>query len=176
MTVLTTAQQIRLRIQDQPLIFDRDSDGDGSASAFPLPYRNITSASAFVMITTPTTGWSATGATFDPTGGVTFAGVISANSAYKVRGVYSVFSDDEIDTFSAQGGGSVIGAAREAVHTLMFDAIKRAIWTAADGSSFDDTAAMAHLREMDKKLDEEFSQLTINDGSQISWALNQENY
>jgi hypothetical protein len=163
---------IRSRIQDNPLLADRTYNGDGTASAFLLPHRNITSGSAFVPITTPTTGWSATAATFDPSGQVQFSGVISANSAFRLTYVYSVFSDDEIGAFTAAGGG-VVGASIEALQTLMFDAAKRSRWGAPNGESFDDTQAMQHLREMYHLLKQEQYEAGIANGDIASWGLNQ---
>lgn len=166
---LTTAQQIRLRVQDQPRIADLVRYGDGYISAFDLPHVNLTSASAFVQ--TPT-AWSATGATFNATGYVTFSGVPSANSALKLRYVHSVFSDDEIDHFQTVGG-NINGAALEAVQVLMFDGLKRSRWAAPDGSQYDDTAAMKLLNDLYKTLDEQMDDEGIAGGGFGQWALTQ---
>ena len=101
MTTLTTAQQVRARIQDIPQRFDLVLAGDGLRSAYTVqdgnaPVTNMISASAFVVAPN---GWSATGATFDPTGFVTFSGVISANTAFRVVGVQSIFSEADIGHF-----------------------------------------------------------------------------
>lgn len=170
---LTTAQQVRLRIQDQPRIADRSFYGDGLLDTFPLPDRNLTSATAFVPAAA---GWSATGATFDPTGSVTFAGVPSANSAFRTRYVYATFSDDEIDLMITAGGGSINGAALEAVSTLMFDGLKRASWAAPDGTEYDDTAAMRLLNDIYDRLKEEQTEQAVMQGGIAEWGLNQENY
>jgi hypothetical protein len=91
---LSTSQQVRLFVQDQPTIFDETRTFDGTANLFNLPYRNLTSATAFVTASGGA-GWTATGCTFDASGFVAFSAVGSANSAYRVRGVQSNFSDDE---------------------------------------------------------------------------------
>jgi len=166
---LSGLQLIRSRIQDNPLLADRTTNGDGTASAFLLPHRNITSGSAFVP---GATGWSATAATFDPSGQVQFSGVISANSAFRLTYVYSVFSDDEISVFTAAGGG-LVGASIEALQTLMFDAAKRARWASPEGVSFDDTQAMQHLREMYRLLKQEQYEAGIGEGGLAEWGLNQ---
>lgn len=168
---LTTAQQIRLRIQDQPTVFDDAARFfDGSANIFNLPWRNITSATAFV--TTTAGGWTATGCTFDASGFVAFSGVGSANSAYRVRGVYSVFSDEEIGHFTAVGG-NVAGAALEAVKTLMFDSLKRANWAAPDGSTYDDTRAQDQLRALYGQITAEQQQSEAAGGGFASWSEGQ---
>jgi hypothetical protein len=168
---LTTAQIVRLKIQDQPTLFDHTYMGDGTAQYFALPNRNLTTASAYIPI--GATAWSGTGASFDPTGGqVQFSGTISANSAFRITYVFSTFSDDEITQFLTDGG-SVNGAAIEACVALMFDATKRASWAAPDGSTFNDTQAQQHLREMYKLLKEEQSQDAVANGAIVGWGLNQ---
>jgi hypothetical protein len=167
---LTTAEQVRLRIQDIPRWFDLTLAGNGTAAVFDLPQTNITSASAFVPL--GGTAWTATGCTIEAGGVVMFSGVISAQSAWRVRGMYSTFSDAEIGYFSAHGG-SVAGAAREAVNVLLFDAIKRARWAAPDGTTYDDTAALSFLLALHEKLNAELSEMDIASGGFASWAEGQ---
>lgn len=167
---LTTAQQIRLRISDLPTLEDRTYYGDGIASTFLLPHRNLTTASAYVPI--GGTAWSATGVTFSTSGSVAFSATISANSAFRVTYTYSVFSDDEIDHFHT-AGGSVAGAALEAVRSLMFDGLRRAYWMGSDGASFDDRGAQTHLRDMEKQIQAELERDGAFNGSMPSWSLNQ---
>lgn len=166
---LTDRDSVRLKIQDQPLVADVTRHGDGSALTFDLPQRNISSASAFVPAGN---GWSATGATFDASGSVTFSDVISANSAFRVRYVYAIFSDAEIDHFLSVGGTSN-GAAREAVETLMFDGLKRSQWRAPDGTSYDDTAAMTLLRDLHRTLSDAAADSAIPGGTLTSWSETQ---
>lgn len=170
---LTVNQQVRLRVQDQPLIADVAYYGDGLLNTFPLPHRNLSSGTAFVSAAG---GWSATGATFNPTGSVAFSGVLSANSAFRTRYVHSTFSDDEIDTMITAGGGGVNGAALEAVQTLMFDGLKRASWAAPDGTEYDDTAAMRLLTDLYDKLKEEQAEAAVAGGGIAPWGLNQSQY
>lgn len=170
---LTTAQQVRLRIQDQATVFDDTRLFDGSANIFDLPWRNITSATAYV--TTTAGAWTATAAQFDASGFVAFSATGSANSAYRVRGVYSTFSDDEIGQFTADGG-SVAGAALEAVKALMFDSLKRAKWAAPDGSQYDDTMAMGHLNTLYGQLTGELQQVEAAGGGFVSWSEGQGNW
>jgi len=172
---LTTAIQVRGRIQDPHLRHDMSFDGDGRASAFALPHRNVQSASAFVYVTaaggTPLTGWSATGATFDGSGFVTFDAVPSAASSLRAVYVHSTFSDDEIGHFTAVGG-SVVGAAIEAVRWLRFDGLKRAAWAAGDGTTFDDTKAIAELDRIEKALIAERDEGEIG-GALYGWGETQ---
>jgi hypothetical protein len=175
---LTTAQQVRLRIQDQPRVADETRHGDGSAAIYNLnmgamAYRNITSASAWVAGSDG--AWSATGAAFDASGFVEFSGVISANSAWRWRGVYSTFSDEEISHFTGVGG-NVVGAALEAVNVLRFDALKRAAWAAPDGTEYDDTAAIKALEKLYEDLRDELAEAEIGSGAVISWSEEQENW
>lgn len=168
---LTTAQQVRLRIQDVPTVADVTRTFDGSASAFQFEHRNLISGTAFVPGSNGL--WSATGCSFDASGFVTFSAVISANSAWRARYVYSVFSDDEISHFTAVGGG-VAGAALEAVNTLLFDSLKRASWAAPDGTTYDDTAALDILWKMHSALsDEKRESETVAMGFE-SWSEGQE--
>lgn len=166
---LTTAQQVRLRIQDQPVLANDTYYGDGLAVTFQLPHRNLTSASAFVQ---GTNAWASTGATFNASGYVTFADVISANSAFRVQYVHSVFSDDEI-SHMITAGGNIVGAALEAVQTLMFDGLKRAKWVAPDSSEYDDTAAMKLLKDLYETLKEELDEQGVAFGGFGEWAITQ---
>lgn len=174
---LSTAQYVRLRIQDVPAIWDQTLYGDGTADTFVLNQRNQTSATAFVPIGAGGgTAWSATGASFDSAlGSVAFSGVISANSAVRVRYVYSVFSDDEINTFITAGGG-MNGAALEAVQVLLFDAPKRAVWKAPDGSMYDDTAAQQALRALYDVAVDRQAQEAVGQGGISEWGANQQYY
>lgn len=170
---LDANQLVRLRIQDQPLRADVTMVADGTAVSFGLPQRNITSGSAYVP---GPGGWSATGATFDASGFVTFGTAQSANSAFRTVYVHSVFSDTEIDQMLADGG-TVLGASIEAVQTLMFDAVKRSIWKAPDGTTYDDTDAMEHLRATWRLLkDEQADTEGAAAGGMTSWSLNQGDY
>ena len=168
---LTTAQQVRLYIQDQPTVFDETREFDGSAVVFNLPYRNITSATAFVPLTGGAS-WTATGVTFNASGYVEFSAVGSAASAFRVRGVHSVFSDDEIGHFTAVGG-DVVGAALEACQVLMFDSLKRARWATPDGTQYDDTAAMQQLRDIYDRLTAQQQAAEAGNGGFASWAQGQ---
>lgn len=167
---LTDMQKVRVKIQDPPIIEDLTRYGDGTAQYFVLPHNNITTASAYVPI--GGTAWSATGCTFDASGVLTFSGVISANSAYKVRYVHTTFSEDEVSGFLVDGG-SINGAAKEAVTTLMFDSLKRARWMASDGTSYDDTSAQAMLKTMYDTFVAEMTEESISSGGFGSWAINQ---
>lgn len=171
---LNSAQRVRLQIQDPPIRADLTLIGDGTAASFLASHTNLTSASAFV----PGAGnsaWSATGFSYSLNGEYSFSGVISANSAYRLTYTHTTFSDDEVDQFLADGGG-VNGAALEAVKSLMFDATKRARWMASDGSSWDDTNAQTHIREMYDKLSKELEKDATVAGSMVSWSVNQGSY
>lgn len=168
--MLTTAQQVRLRIQDQPRRADVTRFADGTANTYYVPERNLTSGSAFLPAAG---GWSATGAAFDVSGSVAFSAVLSANSAFRLSYTYSVFSDDEIDHMIS-AGGNVLGASMEAVQTLMFDSLKRASWRAPDGSSYDDTKAMDMLNSLYAKLKDELTEAADLGGGFQSWAEGQE--
>lgn len=169
---LTTAQQVRLKIQDQPVIADATYIGDGSATVFQLPNRNITSGTAYIGAGA---GWSSTGAAFDASGFVSFSGVISANSAWRARYVHSTFSDDEIDHFIT-AGGDVNGAALEAVGALMFDGLRRAKWASPDGTEYDDTAAMKLLSDLYDRLEKERGEAAILSGGIVGWSEEQGNW
>lgn len=170
---LTTAQQVRLRIQDQPLRADDTYYGNGTADSFSLPHANLTSGTAYVPV--GGTAWSATGCTFDQTGFVQFSSVIAADSAFRVVYVHSVFSEAEIGHYTAVGG-SVAGAALEAVRALMFDGLKRARWMGSDGSQYDDTQAMRLLNDLHSALQTEVAQAQISQGGFQNWSLEQEGY
>lgn len=171
---LTDIQAVRQRIQDEPgYEAGRIMQGDGVSTVFSLPVRNLTTASAFVGIGTPTpTAWSATGATFNPTGYVTFANPISANSAFMCQYAYSVFSDDVISAYLVTGGG-VNGAALQCAYDLLFDALKRASWRGADGSTYDDRLLRDELRGIISALKHEEEEQAIFGGAMASWAENQ---
>ncbi len=163
---LNSAQNVRLLIQDQPILADSTYYGDGRASQFLIPHRNLTSASAFVP---GAGGWSSTGATFNASGTVLFGTAISANSAFRLTYVHSTFSDEEIDQFITDGG-TVLGAGVQALQSLMFDGLKRARWAAPDGTQYDDTAAMRHLNDLHDRLREELGEEAIAGGGINSWS------
>ncbi len=167
---LTTAQQVRLKIADLPRLADSTYYGDGLASAFLLPHSNLSSGSAYVP---GVNTWTPTGATFNESGMVSFSAAISANSAFRTTYVHSVFSETEISAF-IEAGGNVNGAAIQALHTLMFDAAKRARWMGSDGSQFDDVAAGEYLWKAYSAIKEE----QLQDGAAAvnlqSWTINQE--
>lgn len=169
---LTDAQRVRLKIQDIPAIADTTQVGDGLANTFALPHRNLTSGTAFVV---GAGGWTATAATFDPSGFVALATAIAASSALRTRYVHSVFSDAEIEQWLVDGGG-VVGAAKEAVTTLMFDGLKRARWSSPDGTSYDDTRAIDLLKHLYETLDAEQQAEAVTGGSLDSWSLSQGDY
>lgn len=170
---LSSAQRVRQRIQDFPRPYDGVFVGDGLATRFALPHVNLTSASAYVTIGSPPTGWSGTGATFNSSGYLEFANVIPALSSFRVAYVHSVFSDEIIDEYvSAEGG--VNGAALQCAYDLQFDALKRAKWRAADGAEFDDTKAMDMLGKIIDTLKAEQTEEAIYGGGFQSWAITQE--
>lgn len=149
MTLDITAQ-VRLRIQDHWRYAAEDMYGNGFDATFKLaqgaPYSTITAGSATLR---GTASYTATGASFDATLGlVSFSGVISANSAFRAAYQWAVFSDDEVTNFIQQGGGTVAGASLEAVRALMFDGLRRSRWAAPDGSQYDDTRAIDHLKTL----------------------------
>lgn len=170
---LTDLQKVRLKIQDAPIAENLTRYGDGTANQFLLPHINPTTASAYVPL--GGTAWSATAATVDATGILTFTNVISAQSAYNIRYIHTTFSDDEVQNFLDEGG-SILGAALAAVETLMFDAVKRARWMASDGTSYDDTSSQAHLRQMYDAFQQQVTQEASNAGGFGSWALGQSDW
>jgi hypothetical protein len=171
---LTTAQQVRTKIQDYPALVDRTYAFDGTATTYLMPDRNLTTASAYVPL--GGTAWSATGITFDPTGGALFfANVGSANSAFRATYTRSTFSDDEIDTFITAGGG-IIGAACQAMESLMFDSLKRSRWAAPNGQSYDDTRVLDQIATIYGQLTAQRAQETIAGGGINEWGLNQGSY
>jgi len=170
---LSTAQQVRLKIQDLPAVANDTYYGDGTATLFLLPHRNLTSGTAYVPI--GGTAWTATGAVFDASGYVQFSGILPAGSAFRVQYVHSVFSDEEIGHFTA-AGGTVNGAALQAIEALMFDSLKRARWMAPDGTQFDDTQAQGQLLRMYEVLGQQAKEEAIAGGAVESWGMEQENY
>ena len=171
---LTTAQQVRLKIQDQPLIADDVYTFDGMSTGFTLPHRNLTTASAYVLDAGGQ--WSATGAAFDASGFVAFNTALASATGFKVHYTHSTFSDDEVDTMLTAGGGSINGAALQAIEDLMFDGLKRSIWRAPDGTEYDDTKAMALLNQMYDKFKQEELEDGILSGGLASWSENQADY
>lgn len=170
---LTTAQQVRLKIQDLPLRADDTYYFDGSALAFALPHNNVVNGTAYVADANGQ--WSATGATFNATGFVTFGDIGSANSAFRTVYDYSTFSDADIGNFTAIGG-SVVGAAIEACHALMFDSLRRARWMAPDGSQHDDSMAQTQVMRIYSALKKEEEEDAITQAGFNSWSLEQQNY
>lgn len=168
----TEVQETRLLIQDIPAIAAYNIYGDGTASAFVLKHANLTSASAFAPSDGGHTAWVPTAATFNPTGLVSFNRSLPYESAYRLTYVHSVFSDEEIEHLR-DVGGSRNGAALEATKMLMFDGLKRARWMAPDVSQYDDTAALAHLKEMYDRFQAALHDEANSEGGVVSWAETQ---
>lgn len=167
---LTDIQKVRLKIQDAPVAENLTLYGDGTAVVFKMDHLNLSEAAAYVPL--GGTAWSATAVTVDTSGLFTFANVISANSAFNVRYQHTTFSDDEVQQF-LDAGGTVLGASVEAVEALLFDAVKRARWMAADGTQYDDTSAQSHLAKMHDLLSKQVEAEAATNGGFGSWALNQ---
>lgn len=172
---LTNSQQLRLRINDKLRYGQEVRAGDGLAAAFQLaqgaPFSTVTGASAYV---TAGGAWSATGASFDTgLGLVSFSAALGANAPFRVDYQWSVFSEDEIAQFLSDGG-SVAGGALAAIKALMFDSLRRARWSAPDGTSYDDTAALGQLKAMYDQLHEELREEPA--GGIESWTQQQQNY
>jgi len=166
---LTTAQQVRLRIADTPKRVIVTRYGDGTATVFQMEHENLVTASAYVPVAA---GWSATACTLNPSGTFEFSDRVSANSAIQFDYVHTIFSDDEINHFIS-AGGTIVGAAVEAVGTLMFDALRCSRWFASDGSSNDNTSSQNHARSMYELLKKELDEQAVDSGGFGSWALNQ---
>lgn len=166
---LTQIQKVRLKIADPPVQENLTLYGDGMATWFTMAHQNISNGLVFVP---NGASWSATGAAVDPSGTFILNSVISANSAINFRYQHTNYSDDEIQNFLNEGG-SVAGAAKAAIESLMFDAVKRARWMAADGSQYDDTSAQSHLVKMYEKLELEVEKEAIVAGGFGSWSVNQ---
>ena len=172
---LTTAQQVRLRLNDPWRYAAEVQYGDGTASSFQLqqgaPYSTLISATASIAVT----GWSATGATFDLSQGrVTFNTVVTANTAFQASYLWAVFSDDEMSFFTAQG--DVRAATLMGVRTLMGNGWKRARWAAPDGSEYDDKKALDNLINWEKSLLNERIGEEGPEGGFANWTVTQGDY
>lgn len=174
MTLDATAQ-VRSRISDRVRYGEETHIADGLATTFKLgqgaPFSTISAASAYV---TAAAGWSSTAATFNgDMGTVTLASALAPNVALYANYQWSVFSQDEIAQFLTDGG-SVAGAALQAVKALMFDGLRRSRWMAPDGTQYDDTAAMALLQKLYDDLHAELRESP--EGGLQSWTQEQQNY
>lgn len=169
---LTSAQSLRLRIQDQPALAVQTFESDGSGTLFTLQHRNVMSGSAYIAAAS---GWSGTAAAFNISGYVELSGVIPVYSGLLVRYTHSVFSDDEIDHLIVDTG-SIAGAALEAVKILMFDGLRRAKWKSSDGSEYDDTKAIDLLKDMYETFRDELESAALEEvsGAFVSWAATQD--
>ena len=169
--MISDIDQVRLTIFDQPKATAAALLGVGSGlTVYDLPHRNMTSGTAYVVAAG---AYTATGATLNPSGWVQFSGQVSAGTPMLIRYVYSTFSDTEIQQF-LDTGGSVVGAALEAVRSLMFDGLRRARWTSPDGSSYDDTAAMNLLSQLyDRLLEAQTVEDLTDVGGFQAWSENQ---
>lgn len=179
-TALTTAQIVRSRIHDLFRVDNEIVIGDGYSSAFKLkqgqPHSNISGGSFTASIAT-NAGYSATGySQIDITGGfVSFANVISANSAIRMDYQWAVFSEAEIGYFTGLGG--IADAALGAVNHLLSDYARRGSWAAPDGSTYNDTQALNSLMQMRSALIAEIRGAEIGPvGYGWAWSEEQENY
>lgn len=168
--------QVRLRINDRWRYAAEELFGNGYDATFKLaqgaPYSTITAGTATMRLSS---SYSATGASFDTALGlVSFSGVISANSAFRASYQWVVFSDADVTQFISDGGGSVAGASLEAVRTLMFDHLKRARWSAPDGTEYDDTQSRVLLKQMYDLLKAEVDEIPA--GGIEAWSEQQQYY
>lgn len=172
---LSNLDIIRSRIQDYAKAEDIFDYGDGLKTRFNLPHKNIMSATALVVV--GGTAYSATAATFNVSGYVTFSSIIPLNTAVNFQYVQSTFSDDEIGYFTASGGGSVAGAALLAIRALRFDGLKRARWMASNGTQFDSTNAITELGRIESALKAELEEdAALAGGSVIGWSEGQQDF
>jgi hypothetical protein len=172
---LTTAEIVRLRLNDPWRREYEVQFGDGTASSFKLfqgaPYSNTISGTASVI----NTGWSATGNTWDVSAGyVEFSGVISAGTGVRFDYQWAVFSDADMAYFTAQGG--ITNAVLAGVQTLMGNAWKRARWQSPDGHQHDDSKAMDHLKTWRSALRAELVDDIGPEGGFESWGIGQSEY
>lgn len=165
---LSSASLVRQRIQDFPQPIDDTYYGDGTATRYKFAYTNLVSATAYVA--PGGTAWSATaGATFNVSGYLDFTDRVSANSAFRVVGVQSVWSDEAIgDYLTAEG--SVLGAALQCAYDLQFDNVKRSRWMAANGAQYDNMQAGAYVKDIISAIKEEMREDAVSDGAMTSWA------
>lgn len=167
---LPSSQMVRQRVNDMPQPASDTYYGDGTASRFRLPHANLTTATASVA--PGGTAWSATGATFNVSGRVDFSGVISANSAFLVEYVWSIWSDSVIDEYIS-ANGSVLGAALQCAYDLQFDNVKRSRWMAANGAQYDNIQAGAYVKDIISGIKAEMMEDAVNYGALASWAETQ---
>lgn len=168
-----TAQLVRQRIQDFPQPIDDTYYGDGTANRYKFGYTNLVSASAFVA--PAGNAWVATGATFNVSGYVDFANAISAQTAFRVVGVQSVWSDEVIGEYITAGGG-VLGAALQCAYDLLFDNVKRSRWMAANGAQYDNMQAGAYVKDIISAIKEEMTEEAVQYGAFNSWSETQQDY
>lgn len=170
---LTSADLVRQRIQD-PLVYeDATYYGDGTATRFKLPHVNLQSGSAWVA--PGGNAWVSTGATFNVTGYVDFAQVVSAQSAFRVAYVHSVWSDDTIGEYITAGGG-ILGAALQCAYDLQFDNGKRSQWMAANGATYNNVQAGHFIKDIISAIKEEMHEEAVGGGSMWSWSETQGEY
>lgn len=177
---LTTAQQVRNRIND-PIRYDTEVIvADGMNSTFKLrqgaPYSTIVSGTPTAYVSAAG-GWSATGGvTFDlDLGLASFSSAPAANLAINTTYQWSVFSDDQMAIFTAQG--AVPNCALLAVKYLLGDYAKRGRWAAPDGSNYDDTMAFKNLIELRSALIDETRGSEVGPlGYSVNWAESQQDY
>lgn len=168
---LTSADYVRQRIQD-PLVYeDATYYGDGTANRYKLPHVNLQSGSAWVA--PGATAWSATGATFNVTGYVDFANAISAQTAFRVAYVHSVWSDETISGYLSAG---ISGAMLQCAYDLLYDNMKRSRWMAANGAQYDNMQAGQFAKDIISAIKDEMREEATQYGSMASWAETQGEY
>lgn len=177
---LTIPQIVRSRIND-PFRFDTELIiGDGTASLFKLkqgaPFSTISAGSPTAFTAAGGTAWSATGATFDVSlGTVAFSAILSANAAFQVSYVWSIFGEDEMAYFTGLGG--IVEATLGAVNHLLVNYARRGSWAAPDGSTYNDTQALNSLMQMRSALVAELRGAELGPaGDNVNWAEQQGNW
>lgn len=168
-----TAQLVRQRIQDFLQYEDTTYYGDGTATRHKLPHVNLQSGSAWVA--PAGNAWVATGATFNVTGYMDFANVVSAQTAFRVAYVHSVWSDDVIGEYVTAGGG-INGATLQCAYDLLFDNVKRSRWMAANGAQYDNIQAGQFAKDIISAIKAEMFEEATQYGAMTSWAENQGDY
>ena len=182
---MNSAENLRFAIGDRPQYSVETYLGDGTASAFQVSgYPMITGATALGGQAPSVTIRNANGDSWTATGlaetGLLFGRVvfnqpIPENFPFQVGYTYATFSDNEIDSFTANNPGDLNGQKLAVIDTLLIDYAKRARWN-AQGVSVDDHVVFENLLKMRETLWKQMTEQLGPLGGMASWSQSQQNY
>lgn len=180
---LTDIQAVRLKTGDKSNINREVARGDGTSVVFKLGHVNILATSAYQIWVAGSSQTETIDYTIDTEQGVvTFTTAPADNAEIIFQYYWAVFSDEEVEYFISEAGGSTTEASSKLLYALAADAAKVAMReTLAGGGAFgsttrDTSLTAQELRETARALhnlyaeEEGSSNFPVQEVTEIAWT------